>query len=515
VTLAFEKLFEPIRINTMEVKNRFAMPAMGTGLCVGMGGYVSERIKDYYTARAKGGTGLIIIETVMIDWESGRNTDAVMSIDDDKFIPGQAELVKAIHEHGAKVAIQLLHAGAEARISIEKMAPSAIPHRTGTRREMTQDEITWLVSRYAEAAERAKKAGYDAVELHGAHRYLIAQFLSPETNKRKDDYGGDVRARARFLVEILRAIREKVGPDFPVWTRMNAREGGIEEGLSLEDGRQIARMAQEAGADAIDVSGWGNDAPGKKPGDILHLAGAIKQVVTVPVMSVGGRMTPEVAEQAVKEDMVDMVMIGRGLITDPDYVNKVAEARDEDIRPCINCWQCIPKEHFVGTGRWEQKESVSCAVNANMGHEREYEIKPVEKPLRIVVVGGGLAGMEASRVAALRGHHVTLFETSSELSKILPAADKSAGRYIGKINQYLARQIVKLGVDIRFGTSVSADLILSLGPDRIILAAEGVLTAELFESLKGQVSDLHRIGDGLEKNDIKQMIREAARIGRL
>jgi len=513
--MGYSKLFEPIRINTMEVKNRFAMPAMGTGLCVGMDGYVSERIKDYYAARAKGGTGLIIIETVMIDWESGRNTDAVMSIDDDKFIPGQAALVKAIHQHGAKVAIQLLHAGAEARISLEKIAPSAIPHRTGTPREMTKDEIAWMVSRYAEAAERAKRAGYDAVELHGAHRYLIAQFLSPETNKRKDVYGGDVRGRARFLVEILRAIREKVGPDFPLWTRMNAREGGIEGGLTLEDGRQIARMAQEAGADAIDVSAWGNDAPGKKPGDILHLARAVKQAVTVPVMAVGGRMTPEVAEQAIREDMVDIVMIGRGLITDPEYINKVAAGKEEDIRPCINCWQCIPQEHFVGTGRWEQKESISCAVNADMGREREYEIKPAEKPLHIVVVGGGLAGMEAVRVAALRGHHVVLFEASSELSKMLPAAEKSAGRYIGKINRYLARQVVKLGVDIRPGTPVSADLILSLVPDRIILAAEHTLMEELFESLKGQVSDIHRIGEATELKDIKQMIHEAARIGRL
>jgi len=513
--MAFEKLFEPIRINTMEVKNRFAMAAMGTGLCVGMGGYVSERVKDYYAARAKGGSGLIILEPVMIDWETGRNTDAVMSIDDDKFIPGQTELVKVIQENGAKVAIQLLHAGAESRIPIEKIAPSPIPHRTGTPRTLTKDEIAWLVTRFAEAADRARRAGYDAVELHGAHRYLIAEFLSPETNKRTDEYGGNVTGRARFLVEILRAIREKVGPDYPVWTRMNAREDGIEKGLTLEDSRQIARMAQEAGADAIDVSAWGNDAPGKKPGDIMHLAEAIKQSVTVPVMAVGGRMTPEVAEQALKEDMIDIAMIGRGLITDPEYVNKVAEGRAEDIRPCINCWQCIPEEHFTGTGRWEQKESIHCAVNADMGHEREYEIKPAETPLRVVVIGGSLAGMEAARVAILRGHHVTLFEASAELSKLLPAAAESAGRYIGKLNRYLARQIVKLGVDIRLNTRVSADLILSLKPDRIILANESTLMAELFESLKGSGPEIHRMGESIEKKDTRQMIHEAARIGRM
>jgi 2,4-dienoyl-CoA reductase-like NADH-dependent reductase (Old Yellow Enzyme family) len=452
---------------------------------------------------------------VTIDWETGRNTDAVMSIDDDKFIPGQTELAKAVRKHGAKIAMQLYHSGNEARIPGEKVAPSAVSHRTGTPRELTKDKILWLVSRFADAAERAKRAGYDGVELHGAHRYVIAEFLSPETNKRRDEYGGDVVGRARFLVEILRAIREKVGPDFPVWTRMNAREDGIENGLTLEDGRQIARMAQEAGADAIDVSAWGNDAPGKKPGDILHLAKAIKQAVTVPVMAVGGRMTPGVAEQALREDMVDIAMIGRGLIADPEYVNKVAEGRAEDIRPCISCWECIPKEYFVGTGRWEQKESIRCTVNADMGHEREYEIKPAETPLRVVVIGGGLAGMEAARTATLRGHHVTLLEASSELSKLLPSAAEAAGRYIGKLKRYLARQIVKLGVDIRLGAQVSADLILPLKPDRIILATESTLMGELFESFKGSVPEIHRIGDSVDAKDVQQMIHEAAQVGRL
>ncbi len=513
--MTFEKLFEPIRINKMEIKNRWAMAPMGTGLCVGMEGYVSERVKDYYEARARGGAGLIILEVVTIDWETGRNTDAVMSIDDDKFISGQTELAKAVRKHGAKIAMQLYHSGNEARIPGEKLAPSAVSHRTGTPRELTKDKIRWLVSRFADAAERAKQAGYDGVELHGAHRYVIAEFLSPETNKRRDEYGGDVVRRARFLVEILRAIREKVGPDFPLWIRMNAREDGIENGLTLEDGRQIARMAQEAGADAIDVSAWGNDAPGKKPGDILHLAKAIKQAVTVPVMAVGGRMTPEVAEQALREEMVDIAMIGRGLITDPEYVNKVAEGRAEDIRPCISCWECIPKEHFVGTGRWEQKESIRCTVNADMGHEGEYEIKPAERPLRIVVIGGGLAGMEAARAATLRGHHVTLFEASSELSKLLPSAAEAAGRYIGKLNRYLARQIVKLSVDIRLSAQVSADLILPLKPDRIILATESTLMAELFESLKGSAPEIHRIGESVDAKDIRQMIHEAAQVGRL
>lgn len=513
MSTAFGRLFEPIQINSMKIKNRWAMAAMGTGLCVGIDGFVSQRVKDYYEARAKGGVGLIIIETVMIDWETGRNTDSVMSIDDDRFIPGQAELVKAVQKHGAKVAIQLLHAGNEARIPGQKLAPSAIPHRTGTPQELTKDEIRWLVSRYADAAERAKRAGYDGIELHGAHRYLIAQFLSPETNKRRDEYGGDVAGRARFLIEILRAIREIVGPDYPVWTRMNARESGIENGLTLEDGQRIARMAQEAGADAIDVSAWGEDAPGKKPGGLLPLPKAIKQAVRVPVMAVGGRMTPEVAEQALREDMVDIVMVGRGLIADPEYVSKVAAGRSEDIRPCMNCWQCIPKEHFVGTGQWKQKESIHCAVNPEMGHEREYSIVRTENPRRVVVIGGGLAGLEAARVSALRGHHVTLVEASSELGNLMSAAAKEAGRYTGKINLYLARQIIKLGVDIRLGTPVSAEVILSLKPDRVILATASTLTAEILPPLRASVPEVYDIN--ADEKDSKLPIHDGARVGRL
>lgn len=511
--MTFETLFEPIRINTMEIKNRWAMAAMGTGLCVGMEGYVSQRVKDYYATRAKGGVGLIIMETVMVDWETGRNTDAVMCIDDDRFIPGQSELVEAIQEHGTKVAIQLLHAGNEARIPGEKLAPSAIPHRTGTPRELTKDEIIWLVSRYADAAERAKRAGYDAIELHGAHRYLIAQFLSPETNKRQDEYGGDVVGRARFLVEILRAIREKVGPDYPVWTRMNAREDGIENGLALEDGQRIARMAQEAGADAIDVSGWGKDAPGQKPGDLLPLAKVIKQVVSVPVMAVGGRITPELAEQALEDNMTDIVMIGRGLIADAEYVKKVAQGKEEDIRPCISCWECIPMEHFVGTGQWNQKESISCAVNAEMGHEGEYLIQLTDSPRHVVVIGGGLGAMEAARAAALRGHRVTLLEVSSELGKLLPILKETGNEYTGKINRYLARQIVKLSVDIRLDTPLSVDLILALKPDRVVVASKDRVVADFYESMKGKVPEVFLVSDTGEQG-VKEAIHAGAEAGR-
>lgn len=500
--MAFEKLFTPIRINNMEIKNRWAMAAMGTGLCAGMEGYVSERLKDYYAARAKGGLGLIIVEVAIVDWELGRGTDAVMSIDDDRFIPGHAELAQAIQAHGCKAIIQLLHAGNEARIPVEKLAPSAVPHRTGTPREITKDEISRVVSQFTDAAERAKRAGYDGVEIHGAHRYLIAEFLSPETNKRKDEYGGDIAGRARFLREIFEAIREKVGPDYPVWTRMNGREEGVEGGLTLEDGQWIARMVQEAGSDAIDVSGWGLDSPGigPKPGDLLDLAKAIKQEVSIPVMAVGGRMTPEVAEQALIDGAMDIAMIGRGLLADPEYVNKAAEGRLEDIRPCISCWKCIPLEYFVGTGQWKQKESIFCAVNPDMGHEREHEIKPVDDPLRVVVIGGGPAGMEAARVASLSGHHVTLFEASSELSKIIPDTAEPAGKYIGKINRYLARQMVKLGVGIRLGGEVSADQILTVEPHRVILAAKSTLVDELLPSLEGSVPEIHRINiDGGNK----------------
>lgn len=469
--MVFEKIFEPIKINSMEMKNRFGMAAMGTGLCVGMRGYVSQRLNDYYEARARGGTGLIIVENAMVDWENGRNSDSVMSADDDRFIPGLAELAGTIKNHGACACLQLNHCGAQARIDGQKVAPSALPHPTGIPRALTSEEITGLVGLYAAAALRAKRAGFDAVELHGAHRYLIAEFISPETNKRTDEYGGDCAGRARFLIEILRAIRENVGSDFPVWTRMNAREKGIKGQLTLEDAREIARMAQAAGADAIDVSAWGADTPGQKPGDILHLAAAIKGAVTVPVMAVGGRITPELAEQAIRENKIDIALVGRGLIADADFAGKVAEGRVEDIRPCIGCWECIPEEHHVGSGAWKQTESIRCTVNASMGHEREFEITPAASPRCVVIVGGGPAGMEAARVAALRGHQVILFEKSAELGGLLPLAALAPGKqYSAALYQYLSTQLVKLQVDIRLGTEASADAILALKPDTVIIA---------------------------------------------
>jgi 2,4-dienoyl-CoA reductase-like NADH-dependent reductase (Old Yellow Enzyme family)/pyruvate/2-oxoglutarate dehydrogenase complex dihydrolipoamide dehydrogenase (E3) component len=466
------KVFDPIRINKVVVKNRFGMAAMGTGLCVGLNGRVSQRIIDYYEARAKGGTGLIIVENAMVDWENGRNSDSVMSADDDRFIPGLAELAGAIKRHGACACLQINHCGQESRIDGQKVGPSAVPHRTGTARALTKTEIAGIVARYAAAAGRAKRAGFDAVEFHGAHRYLIAQFLSPEINKRTDEYGGDGAGRARFLVEILRAVRGTVGPDFPVWTRMNAREKGIPGGLTLEDAQQTARLAQAAGADALDVSGWALDAPGmREPGNLMPLAGAIKSVVTIPVMAVGGRMTPEIAEQAISESRIDIALIGRGLIVDPDFVNKVAAGKLEEIRPCIGCWECVPDEHHVGNGRWEQKESIRCTVNAAMGHEREMETKPDASPRHIVVVGGGPAGMEAARVAALRGHRVTLLEKSASLGGLLTlAAMAPRKQYVGDLMRYLTRQVTTLGVDVRLGTQATADLILSLKPDAVILA---------------------------------------------
>ena len=475
----FEKLFEPARIGKMRLKNRIVMPPMMTGYGA-EGGYVSQRLIDYHEARARGGVGLIIIEVVAPHQQCQAGNSQLM-IGDDDHLPSFRELVDAVHKHDARIALQLQHSGWEIRAGKRvQVAPSAIvvpPRLVGvygeTPHELTAGEIGEMVQWFGAAARRAREAGFDGVEVHGAHQYLIASFLSSSTNQRQDRYGGTVENKARFLIEVLQAIREAAGPDYPVWPRLNGQEYGVENGVTIEETRQVARMAAGAGARAIHVSAYaaGSDvtkAPiADTPGFLVPLAKEVKRVTSLPVITVG-RLDPEIGERVLKEGRADLIAIGRGLMADPEIPNKVAGGRLDEIRPCIGCMDCIERPRADGQG-------TACAINAAMGREREYLIQPAGKVKKVVVVGGGPAGLEAARVAALRGHQVLLLEKEPRPGGLLNVAalPPHKGDIVPWV-KYLVSQAEKAGVEIRLNTEVTPELVMQNQPDAVVVATGGV-----------------------------------------
>jgi 2,4-dienoyl-CoA reductase-like NADH-dependent reductase (Old Yellow Enzyme family)/thioredoxin reductase len=469
------RLWEPVRIGQMELRNRIVMPPMGTKHA-SKEGYVTSQIKDYFEARARGGAGLIIVEATLVH-PRGRGFVGLLEITDDKFIPGLSELVGVIHRHGAKAAIQLQHCGRMAKsvlTGMQPVAPSPIPGSGGeVPKELTAGEIKEIIGYFAGAAIRAKKAGFDAIEIHGAHGYLIDQFLSPSSNKRKDNYGGGVQNRSRLLTEIIKAVKGAVGGGFPVWGRINGMEYGTAGGTTLEDAKETARLSQEAGADAIHVSAHGPKALQHqqvlKPvsGVFADLAKGIKEVVTMPVIVVG-RVTPEAGERILAAGKADLVAIGKALFADPEIPNKVAAGKVEDIKPCILCMAC--RDDLFETG-----VSVRCQVNPAMGREAEFEILPAKTVKRVLIVGGGPAGMEAARVAALRGHKVTLWEKSPTLGGQLNyAVIPPYKNGIEPLIKYFQTQMKKLGVKIELGKAATATMVKGFKPEAAVLATGSV-----------------------------------------
>jgi len=469
------QLWQPFRIGQMELRNRIVMPPMGTKHA-SKEGYVTDQVKDYFEARAQGGAGLIIVEATLVH-PGGRAYENLLEITDDKFIPGLNELVRVIHKHDAKAAIQLQHCGrlAKSRLTgMQPMAPSPIPSPGGeVPRELTVEEIKEIIGYFADAAVRAKRAGFDGIEIHGAHGYLIDQFLSPSSNKRKDNYGGGVLNRARLLIEIIKAVKGVVGGGFPVWCRINAMEYGTEGGTTLEEAKETARLAQEAGSNAIHVSAHGPKAQQHrqtlKPvsGVFADLAEGIKEVVTVPVIVVG-RITPEAGERILSEGKADLVAIGKALLTDPEIPNKVASGKVEDIKPCILCMAC--RDDLFATG-----VSVRCQVNPAMGREAEFEIVRAKTAKKVLVVGGGPAGMEAARVAALRGHKVTLWEKSPRLGGQLNYAIVPPYKNgIEPLIKYFETQMRKLDVKIEFRKAPTAAMVKKFQPEAAVVATGSV-----------------------------------------
>lgn len=465
----------------MTVKNRFVMPPMGTNLA-SPDGFVTDPMIGYYEAKAKGGVGLVIVEVTSVEYPRGSAVPLQLCIDDDKFLPGLTALAGAIKGGGARAVMQLVHAGGACRSTVagvRAVAPSPIP-RVGTDipEELTAAQIADLVDKFARGAERAARAGFDAIELHAAHYYLMAQFLSAAWNRRRDDYGGDLEHRARFVLEVVRAIRARVGRGFPLWCRINGMEYGVERGTTLEEAQLLAGMLEDAGTDAVNVSACGRGpihasawpVGGKMlppmahpPGLLLPLARAIKSKVGIPVMAVGS-LTPEVGESAIAGGQTDMVVVGRALVADPELPNKVAAGRLDDIVPCIACLRC--RDRLL-----EEKTTIGCSVNAAAGKERHSLIVAAAKQKRVLVIGGGPAGLEAARVAAIRGHRVTIVEKSRRLGGQLNlAAVPPYKQRIATFTTYMARQIDKLGVTVMLDTEATPELVERLKPDAVVLA---------------------------------------------
>jgi 2,4-dienoyl-CoA reductase (NADPH2) len=519
-----KSLLSPFQINHVQLKNRIVKSPQASGNATSEGAPTDGALA-YYGGLAKGGVGLIIVEGAAVDFPLGVVGWPRLGIQDDKFIPLYAELTNLIHSHGAKTFLEVQHAGPshpKGMAGLQPVAPSALaddekPVRTfDAARELTIAEIKDIQLQFVRAAERAQKAGFDGIDLHGAHRYLINAFLSRAWNKREDAYGcQNLRSRARFVVEIIQAIKAVVGNEFPVGIRYNVAEWGLRDGITADESIAFAAVFEEAGADFLDISGYGYKSflwgywgeqlralppaaevkPWLKtiedPGFIIAQAAQVKKAVSIPVIS-GGRIDPRVADRDIKKGKVDLVFFARRLIADPAFPNKVAEGRWEDIAPCTACCECWDSTTTLHT-------SVRCRINAASGREREYEIRPAETKKKVLVVGAGPAGMEAARIAALRGHEVILYERERRLGGQLPLAAMIKGpepEDLGAIIRYLKTQITKLGVTVEVGKEVSAPVVEQIRPDVVILAVGGEPVTPQIPGIDNKIvlstSKLHR-----------------------
>ena len=493
------------KIGSLDIKNRIMLSAMGS-MYAEEDGTCSERLWDYYEARAKGGAGMLILETSAISWPHGASMPRMIGFSEDRFVPGLKTLVERVHQHGSTIAAQLNHSGkvsaddvahgrpvfvpsipspaqgdlfeALTQEEIASFISAAGPDGMGPRyHEMTQQDIDEVIQSFADAARRSKEAGFDAIELHGGHGYLISSFLSPYVNHREDRYGGPIENRARFLTEVIAAVRNEVGADFPILLRIDAHEYRIDGGITIDAAVKTAELAEKAGADAIDVSAYGNGLSGiafteaplvHEPGGLLKFAHAVKAAISIPVIGVG-RVEPDVAEREIANGRIDFIAMGRKLLADPDLPNKLAAGDAKGVRPCIYCYVCVSKIFM--------SSPIVCAVNPATGRERTLaDDSKAAAVKRITVIGGGPAGMEAARVLALRGHSVTLYESQRDLGgtariAALPYAEN------GKLVDWLVESIGRLPIDVRLGSIATPESLAADNPDHVIVATGAIRSA--------------------------------------
>lgn len=474
----YPRLLSPVRLGTLELPNRVVLAPMATSYA-DEEHRVTERLVAYHVARARGGVGLSIVEHTAVQ-QSGLAGRRMLAILDDSFIPGHKRLADAVHEAGGRIALQLQHAGRQAdpdAIGGQCISPSAVVAGRDRRmpREMTVKEIRATAQAFGEGALRAKKAGYDGVEIHMAHGYLGCSFLSPFLNQRTDAYGGDTVKRSRFALEVMQEIRRRCGKDFPVWCRISADEF-LEGGMKLDEALRVVRLMQEYGYCAIHVSACVGEtsyyasAPWMLPeGHLLHLSEAIAQTVEVPVIGVGNIRHPGFAEDAITNGRCDLVALGRQLLADPDWVRKAREGRADSIIPCILCNQaCMERRH-------SPEGYTECVTNPLTAHEVDWPDWPSgpapARRKRVLVVGGGPAGVSAAVTAARRGHEVTVWERGPILGgRIAALAWPDKSHVLDELLDSMARDIDESGVEMCWQRRADAASVAEFAPDALVIA---------------------------------------------
>jgi 2,4-dienoyl-CoA reductase (NADPH2) len=508
----FEKLLEPGYIGSVKTRNRIIKTGAGVFMWHEDETHMNASVLAYYESLARGGVGLLIVESPTIDYPAGARWRPRYRIDDDKYIQGLSELVQVIHKYGCPTFMQMNHDGPwQANLFDDPDPPFKGPPIAASPmvmksendfhnempRELTIEEIEVIIDKFASAAVRGQKAGFDGVDINAASSHLLHNFLSPFWNRRQDKYGGTAENRARFVTSIVKEIKKRLGQDFPVSVIINAAEYGRivgiadEKCLTVEDAKETARLLQEAGANALHIrSHWLGYHVGAYLPDLLfypeppiplksfpreynvhrrgaawnvNLAAGIKKEVSIPVMVVG-KLDPELGERVLRVGKADFIAMTRRLQADPELPNKVAAGRLKDIAPCTACENCLGSQR--------------CRINAFMGQPYN-TVEKADKKKKVVVVGAGPAGLEAARVAALRGHDVTLYEKQNKIGGLLPLAAMVKGTRLEDLPamvRYFVRQLIKLGVKIRPGRAITPAAIEEIKPDAVIIATGGVPT---------------------------------------
>lgn len=471
----YPHLFRPIQIGKTTVKNRIFMPPLSTNL--GKNGYVTDELVEHYKARAKGGVGLFVTEVVTVE-PTYVYLPGDMSIHDDSFIEGWKKLVEGVHEYGAKILPQLFHPAYMAFPipgTPQLIAPSHVGpyYAKEAPRPVSKEELKVIIRQFGDAAYRIKQAHGDGVEIHAAHAHgLLGGFLSPLYNKRTDEYGGDIQGRLRLTLEVIEEVRSRCGDDFIIDVRISGDEY-CDGGLNLNDMIYVSKQLEKAGVDMLHVSGGTTiargssiPAPGTKMGAHAHLSEEIKKYVSIPVATVGRITEPWVAEELIANGKADACMIGRANLCDPEFSNKAREGRVEDIRPCIGCLRCLNGIMFG--------KRVACTINPSFELENEDNLKEANVKKKILVIGGGVAGMEAAFVAKKRGHHVVLCEAESELGGLARAASVPIGKQdLTRVIQYMQHRLEIENVEVHLNCKVTKEMIETQYKDYEVIASTG------------------------------------------